>query len=484
MSLKKQFYNQFQASNPNKFNKELLDIRQNDYNHMGEIIEGILKSMEIIQGIEVLECTLNTDEGNTPYKIINKFKTVSLYDERKNYFNIKFRVTSDGESDIVEKTLFVPKLIDGIYFIIGGNKYFPILQLVDLNMYKATATKGKNKFTLKTMIMPMVFVQTKNSKIKDIDGNEYIYDLYELNLFKATINFCNYFLSKFGLVEGLNRLGIPGTIIEEVDGKATPLEGYTTFNITKKVIARFPTHIFDDEKTLNVACSLVEAYSKNRINLEKLNDDIWYIKNLGGYFNGNVNNREKKAYNVLSSLERILIDKIKDRLRLPSEVVNDIYNLINYIVEEGNNINKLDVMDLANKRLRFVEYMTYPIAEHASNFTYRALNKVSKLTLATKKQSTSIKPGLLFDDARTHDLIRYDNAVNGLTLFQSILKVTIRGPQGINGDMSAASRDLHPSYVGKMSLVFSSPSSVGESNILTPFCKIYDNLFFFPDENK
>jgi hypothetical protein len=34
---------------------------------MGEIIEGILKSMEIIQGIEVLECVLNTDEGNTPY---------------------------------------------------------------------------------------------------------------------------------------------------------------------------------------------------------------------------------------------------------------------------------------------------------------------------------------------------------------------------------------------------------------------------------
>lgn len=477
MKLIDEFYTTFQASNPMKFNEDLIHIRKNDYKDMPNIIKGVLKSMETIKGVEIISCDLITEETLIPYKVIDGKNTVSVYDERKEIVEIKFKITDDDKSEIVTKQLFIPKLMDGQYFILNGNRYFPILQLVDTNVYSVVSSlKGKEQYNLKTMIMPISFVLTKNCVVTDSMGVMYEFVSNELKLFSYCINFVYYYLSKYGIIETLKVLGLEEIQID--DSEEDFMDNFASFRINKKLVLRVPETLINNPKYRNKICSFIDAFS-NRINLDKIMEDDYWIKKLGGHFTKNQNTKDKKAMNVMSSLERILLEFTKDRLQFSPEIVENTYTLINYIVEECEYLSQLDNMDLANKRLRFAEYLVYPLAIHASNFTYRLLNKVGKITLSTKKQATSIKPNLLIDDARTHDLIRYDNAVNGLQLFQSILKVTIRGPQGINGDISASQRDLHPSYVGRLSLVFSSPSAVGETNILTPFCEIHDNLYFF-----
>jgi len=76
-----------------------------------------------------------------------------------------------------------------------------------------------------------------------------------------------------------------------------------------------------------------------------------------------------------------------------------------------------------------------------------------------------------------NELLRYYNATNEMNLYSCLLKYTFRGPQSINRIVSVNQRDIHESYVGKISLVASSASDPGISGTLVPFVEVYDNFF-------
>ena len=80
-----------------------------------------------------------------------------------------------------------------------------------------------------------------------------------------------------------------------------------------------------------------------------------------------------------------------------------------------------------------------------------------------------------------NELLRYYNAANEINLFGSSLRYTFRGPQSISSTIAVEQRDIHPSYVGKLSLIASSAGDPGTSGTFTPFVKEYD--YYFTDKS-
>ena len=231
MKLLNNFYSQYQAANPMKFNEDLMKIRERDYQHLPEIIHGVLKSAETIDGVRIASTELITDETLVQYKTIDGKKAVSVYDERKNIVEITFEITDDEKTEVIKKQIYVPKLLDGIYFLLNGNNYFPILQLVDTNIYKVTT--GKPQFTLKTMIMPVGFVPSPNKMcLKDTEGNSHEYTRFDLKVFSKLINFTHYYLSKFGLRDSMEffKFQFGDNVIFE-DNDEDVMEGLFSFRI-------------------------------------------------------------------------------------------------------------------------------------------------------------------------------------------------------------------------------------------------------------
>jgi hypothetical protein len=90
-------------------------------------------------------------------------------------------------------------------------------------------------------------------------------------------------------------------------------------------------------------------------------------------------------------------------------------------------------------------------------------------------------------------LLRYNNAVNGIDLFNSALKASFKGPQsmvtGSTSNVGVRYRGLHQSYIDKISLTFSSAGDPGMTIMFTPFVEIsddffFDNSVFVPSERK
>ena len=84
----------------------------------------------------------------------------------------------------------------------------------------------------------------------------------------------------------------------------------------------------------------------------------------------------------------------------------------------------------------------------------------------------------------TSDLLRYYNAPNEVDLFTSIMKYTFRGPQSLAKTVTINQRDLHPSYVGRISLVASSAGDPGMSGTLSCFTKVYPGGYFKEQKEK
>ena len=79
-----------------------------------------------------------------------------------------------------------------------------------------------------------------------------------------------------------------------------------------------------------------------------------------------------------------------------------------------------------------------------------------------------------------NELIRYSDAVNDTSLFNTSLCVTFKGKGSITGGVGSVSdkyRESHPTYIGNLSLVASSAGDPGMSTTISPFCRIENGRF-------
>jgi len=450
-----------------KFNKDFISLKERDFSNLKSHLDKICKSLEVINNVFYKGCEIITNENE-----FVREKNIDVDISRLNKINLKFLIKDLTEEEEITCTLFFPKIIDKYYFVINDNNYFPIFQLVDKNTY--ITGFGENKaVNLKTPLMPITInlSEYKSFFLKSLDRSEEIEikgkEIF-IKIFSKNINFFYYYLAEFGLEETIDFFGFSDFI--KVNKKT---EDSFSFNISENFNIYIKKEFLDNNLNYNFLISLFEILNKTK---NSLNIDYWK-KKLGSFFTKNLSSQKDKSERLLMSFKRISVGFDKD-----------IFQIIKWMIINFKELSEKDNMDLKNKKIRLSEYILYPLMQKFSDNAYRIFNSKTSPKLKDLKSLFRIKSNILLKKIIVSELLRYDNSVNGLELFSSVLKVSQKGPQSIisNGsEVPIKYRSVHPSYLGKISLTFSSANEPGLNMTFVPFIKIKEknNEFYF-EENK
>jgi len=457
---------------PNKFNEDIIyNLRKED--NMVDYLVDVCKALETIPNIKYDGYELIDDE--------NKFKEknwISVNDSRLSLINFKFIITFKDEVEKVNMPIFIPKLINNYYYILNGNKYYAIYQNVDSSTYNT-----KDSCILKSLLMPII-LKREEKKITDIEGNEYKGYIYLINLFKHKANILYYFFSIMGYSKTINYFGFKDYISLKKKVNKNNTSAALYFQINKNVFLKINKKKFNSSRFFRsfIFC-LLDMFNKKTV-IEKINKTSYWKVKLGSIFTKNNNNQFEKAETVLLSFKRILDDRTKKNLRIPDEDKEDIFALIRWMVRNFNNLMKKDNLSLLNKRLRLAEYQITPFVRKMSVNTYRILNS-KLLTMNKLKTIFKLSPMTIISDLQESELLRYNNAVNDMDLFNCALKFSNRGPssigEGSRKTVSIYYRGIHPSHLGRLSLNSCSAGDPGMSGVLSPFIKT-DDFYYVGEE--
>jgi hypothetical protein len=459
--------------NEERFNEDIIFNKANE--SILTYLDPICKTLEIIPEIKYLGSTIEPIN-----KVYNFSKTEQLVDIEKSELQLikmSFLVEKDDKREEIHKYIYFPKLIDSQYFVINGNKYFPIYQMLDSGTYRTNKA-----LTLKTLLMPIV-LREKRESFDDMNGNSHSMLTVDLDLFKNKIPFLIYFFAKFGYVEAIKYLGLEEQIYilpkEDIDAlDEEELEDNVIFMVTKNIGLVVDKTFFSDKQNQIIVATLLNCLN-SRIKMDKIFEKDYWIKKLGGYFTTNNSNKQEKGEGILMSFERILDEWTKKILRTEEENKQDTYSVVRWMVRNYLTLIKQDNMNLANKRIRLYEYLLHPLLIKFSRGTYRVLNNRNSKFEKIKTIFSNIQKGFLVKKIVNNELLRYDNSVNSLSLFTLILKFTQSGPQSpfSSSNVNVRYRGLNPSYLGRIGLTSTSAGDPGVSGTLTPFLELPEGYY-------
>lgn len=458
---------------PNKFNEEIIyNLREND--NMVDYLVDVCKALETIPYIKFDDYELITDE--------NKFKKkdwLPVNDSRLSLINLRFTITFKDEVEKINMPIFIPKLINRYYYILNGNKYYAIYQNVDSSTYNT-----KDSCILKSLLMPII-LKRERKKVVDAEGVEHNGYIYLINLFKHKANILYYFFSVMGYTKTVEYFGFRDKVFL-ISKSGTPPknnEKFIYFLLNKNIYLKVDRRKFRKSRFFNsfILC-LLDMFNK-KTPIEKINKTSYWKIKLGSIFTKNSSSQLEKAETVLLSFRRILDDRTKKILRIPEEDKEDIFALIRWMVKNFNKLIRKDNLSLTNKRLRLSEYQITPFVRKMSTNTYRILNS-KVITMVKLKSIFRINPMTIIADLQKSELLRYNNAVNDMDLFNCALKFSNRGPssigEGSRKTISIFYRGVHPSHVGRLSLNSCSAGDPGMSGTLSPFIKT--SGFYYTDK--
>lgn len=534
----KRFLKRYSDQNQERFNREFI-LSRNDSDIL-EYVHDIFKALEILNEIEVLEVKLETDESSfgpirnqhqyykpimpsrlnrihykvkiTPSENVPDQPILMDGDDSDDYQGGEVVKTENDNSFIVERDLFINKVIDNSFYINEGIRYFLIYQIVDNSTYGT-----KDSVSLKSLLMPITVKQRDLVSLDShFDSTKTYMDLpvYDILLFSKRVNPVLYVMGRYAY-NSLISMDVknPDKIIDErMNYKDEKMVEY--FNSFFDVDFKFS----DDENDLigenrtvlklkdksgkgtfvSVPTDKMEAKDPNIVAILGSLADIkidkkkrvtftydefispWYwINRLSAFFTKNSDPIKKfdKIKTMLISLDRLMDDATRKILNLPEEDKRNTLNIIRYMLRNFSNLSREDNQDLGNKRLRIYEYMLYPLRKYFSDHIYRVLNSPTRSSNILQRIFSNLNPMYIIKQTVVNELLRYYNSSNEMNLYSCLLKYTFRGPQSINKTVSVGQRDLHPSYAGRLSLVASSASDPGISGTLVPFVEVHDYFF-------
>jgi hypothetical protein len=538
----------YSDQNKEKFNEDFI-LSRNDQDIL-DYVKDIFKALEIIEEIQILDVTLETDES-TFIPIKNKHQYFkSILPSRLNKIHYKVRLTPSEEvknkmiladetsviledengeinetkvyqenenSFIIEKDLFINKLVDDYFYINEGIRYFLIYQIVDNSTYGT-----QDAVSLKSLLMPITVMKKETITLDSVFDSTESYPnipVYDVLLFSKRVNPLLYVMSKYAYNSIVNMK------VENNDYLITERENYKDPTLVDKFNKFFGTNIkiSDDENSLvrkgktvfklkdpktnygtfisvdtdklkakdkdlmAILGCLVDIKSGEDKNKKKkiyfTYDDFitpnFWIDKLSIFFTKNPDPTKKfeKIKTMLISLDRLIDEATRKILNLETADKKNTLSILLYILRNFDQLSKEDNQNLNNKRIRLFEYMLYPLRKIFSDHIYRILNSPTRSKNVLDRVFSNINPMFIIKQTVVNELLRYYNSTNEMNLYSCLLKYTFRGPQSINKTVSIYQRDLHPSYTGRLSLVASSASDPGISGTLVPFVEL-DNYFF------
>jgi len=433
------FLKKYSEENPEKFNREFIMSRSDD--DILEYIKDIFKALEILNEIEIISITLDSDEStfspiinNGNYykpilpsrlnKIHYKIKVTPskesiikpiLVDEFENIDESKFNTEelSDDDSFIIEKDLFINKLIDNSFYINEGIRYFLIYQIVDNSTYGT-----KDAVSLKSLLMPITIMRRKTGYVLNnfFDSTETFEDLpvYDVLLFAKRINPVLYVMGKYSYNSLVN--AYPDHKDEDI---ITKRQDFVDTTLTDKLNSFFgvdvkfaddPNDLLEDGRTvlelrdqkkkpttyvsvdseklknrennlmtfLGSLADMRDKTKKNRLSFlaADMDSPYFWIDKLSKFFTNNNDPIKKfnKIKTMLISLDRLMDDATRKILNLAPDDKKDTLHVIKYILRDFDRLTNEDNQDLKNKRIRLYEYQLYPLRKYFSDQIYRVLN--------------------------------------------------------------------------------------------------------------
>lgn len=403
-------------------------------------------------------------------------------------------VDKDGmvtNSEVHHHTLYYPELIDGQFFVLNSNRFFPVSQLVDAEFYRSGGNKSA---VLKTIFMPLILMGDKG-RLADVYGelgkNGIKTRNIKVKLFSKEIPVFNYFFAKYGITDTIKFFGLEKLCrFVERDKNKDDTDKNLYFKAVKNIDFEVNKEWFNSNYKTNslIVRAFLACFQHSKITYASFYDRDFWFDRLGGFFATNKSAARNKAESVILSLERLLNNTTRDILRIPSEDKEDVYCIMRFMIRNFTKIIRIDNQDLSNKRIRVGEYLIDNFTKKLSRAVVRLVNTKKTTIDQLETIFSNIKSDYILKRVSTIDLIRYNNNTSTLDLFTSALKASKKGPQSqqSGGGISITSKGINPSYLGRLDTISTSSNDPGISVTLIPFFQPKDpnhnHNFFFTDK--
>lgn len=467
-----------------KINQDLyINNRQDD---LAKYIIDVLKVYERVPNIKLVDWEHITDETLIePYLInqrhvktkINYKKHQPIDDSRYELLKVYFEVDLDTKKNKYQLDLLLPKRYKKFYFLLGGNKFYPIYQLIDSSTYSR-----KNSVILK----PMNIIRTK-ANVYDINGEEFELIKYSLLVFRKRINPLLLYASVLGIDNMLQYMFLDNIINVLVDDKDNSYTDDTKiyFKLKGSVVSVIKYFLENDNFIQSVVSNLIEMLSESKLASEdEINDRDFWAEQLGRYYTSAKEDTKRiiKAKEIINSFTAISTNLYKENLKLDEINKSDTFAILRWIMQNFTQLKVKDSLDLKNKRIRLNEYIADYFSQYVNSKLHRFLSNGSTQTYSKDLENLFKYPNNIIIKKLMYTkspLLRYDNSVNDMDFFTAF-KYSIKGPSSLNtGSRTSVSlMSVHHSHLGRIDLNSSSASDPGVTGYFTPFAKVVDGKFF------
>lgn len=467
-----------------KVNEDLIyNIRQES---LAEYVVDAFKTLES-KHLKMTDWELITDESkfdpdqiNVKHIKANKNKkytkrlsmTRSRYDLLRMHFHLK---ASDGECDeTLELLLF--KTVKNYYYVIDGNKFYPIYQLLDSSTYTT-----KDFATLKSMLLPIA-IKKIDSNITTVQGDVLYAPVFNLCIFKKKIKPILYYLATIGFNNTMRYFQMEDIIDVSRNKKYDKNEQYC-FRTNKGFYIKVIKYFFDNDLFTRNVVNMLHGEMEDCESTQDLHSNEYWTIRLGSRYISSTNSQDLliKGKGIIVSFHRLLDRIIKKNLKHIVYNKRDSYAIVRWMMRDFYDIKAKDNMDLKNKRIRLAEYIAAYVIKKLSgkmnSFLAESNVKLEDVQKLIAHDKNMIIRTVIGSKA---PLLRYDNSVNDMDLFTA-LKYSSKGPSSIGekggNSINIKYRGIHTSYVSRLDLNTSGSSDPGLSGIITPFCELHGKFF-------
>lgn len=481
-----------------------------------DLIVTLRKSDNMIDSLEelckIIADTMAPNITYLGYDIVDhrvKYPTnfVQMYDSDIYCVEFNFKIDAidkKGEPCTSYKKMVyeIPTLIDGEYYYIGGNRFYPIYQLLD-----ATTYHKDDSVTLKTLTMPIKLTRVP-TLITDCNGRQYNSFIVNTDIQKKKINMFAFFFATLGFFRTLKFFEGPNPIFHVVSEDKVDLTSkeYTYFQISKKVFLRILTsHVTGSIDTRSIIACILDVCNK-KVSIEDIcSVEYWRYTVLSSYFVKAKTYKNTKIDLFIESYRRLYDSITKENMANFEEPKENIYEVLRWMFMNFTKLLYRDNSSIYNKRIRLSEYQIAPIIRRVMSKMHRVIHsrdrfKTNKkfeeiLTLPFKyspdprdKKKMEYSSDILVKSIVNSNNTKYADCVNDMNLFNITLKWTLNAPsttisKGPKGNsLTITQRAQSPTFIGFISLNTSGAGDPGGTGCFTPFVKQYNGFFRPPAE--
>jgi hypothetical protein len=262
---------------------------------------------------------------------------------------------------------------------------------------------------------------------KDNDNNEYTAPIYLITVFKKDVDILLFYFAKIGVKKTLEYFSVNNII----NFKTTEEDKINNiyFHISSKLLLEVNRYFFQKYQYVQSISFMILNISTNRLSLDDLEDNRYWIEKIGSMSNTTVYNYYEKGMNTLIFFDRMLDETTKEILKIHYENKKSIYAIVKWMIQNFTELRKKDNLDLKNKRLRCNEYIASLLTKVFSEKINRMISLGEGLTLNKLKEVFKFNGNIIIEHLYKSGLLRYDDRINDLDFF-SKLKFTLKSLLG------------------------------------------------------